>query len=340
MLTSLASHFLRKHFAWLFILFTLAACASPAPTPRPPATSQPSPTSALATATPNLFVNDFTPPTGYAVGSPPESPGEFRLLTALSTDGRAFMPTGYIVSDQANVPDLISDAHGQIYLYYTGWQMGDKKNTIAVALSNDAGETWVHKHISFTGPRANAPAGDPDIVLLPDGTFRLFFTSGDAQTIKIWYADSADGLHFGDIHEAWARADAATLDSTTFWLNGVWHMLVLDPQRPIQWYATSPDATQFTLVNQPPILAEGEEYLLSNGYPVPEGYRMIGFSVPQKNFRTFLTRDGAQWAVEPGLALAHDPASAVEFSYIKDAAVLPLADGRYLMVYVTKLPAP
>lgn len=313
----------------LALMLILAACGTPAPTSPPPASP------AASSAAP-VLTSDFDPPVGAAPGAPAESPGAFRLLTAFSPDGRTFTRTGRVVSDQANVPDLILGANGLIYLYYAGWEVGGRPNTIGAALSADGGKTWFHKRVTFAGPRANAPAGDPDIVRLADGTFRLFFTAGDADTIQIWYADSADGLHFNEPQPALRRPDQPALDSTTFQLGDAWHMLILDPSKPIQWYAASPDGAHFAVSQQPSVTADGEPYLLSNGYAITGGYRMFGFAY-KRAFRTFVTQDGLTWQVEPGEALTVDPQAAGETSEIKDPAVLPLPGGAYLMVYVTRL---
>lgn len=48
--------------------------------------------------------------------------------------------------------------------------------------------------------------------------------------------------------------------------------------------------------------------------------------------------DGMIWVQEYGLRMQHDPNSTVEGSNIKDPAVLQLADGSYLMVYVSRIP--
>lgn len=331
--------------AALLAAMLLAACASPtAAPPAQPTQTPPQPTQPLAQPpaqnteppTEAPLTNDFEPPSGLAAEAPPESPGEFRLAVATSSDGKVFTPTGQVIMDQANVPDMVMDSSGKIYLYFTGWNLGQKQNTTAVAISNDNGQSWVFKHINIQGWRA--PVADPDVLLLPDGTFRLIFTAGDKDgQIKIWVTEGSDGLNFGQAKLALELPNESILDSTTYQINGQWHLLVLDVTKPEQYHANSTDGATFTITGRPPIVANGAPYILANGYAIDGGYRMIGFSIPQGNFLSFVSSDGETWTAEPGVVMAHDRNSTVESNYIKDPAVLPLPDGTYLMVYVTKL---
>jgi hypothetical protein len=65
---------------------------------------------------------------------------------------------------------------------------------------------------------------------------------------------------------------------------------------------------------------------------------MIGFSIPEKNFRSFLTTNGLQWTTEPTICMKYTPGSALESTYIKDPAILKMPDGSYFMVYVSLIP--
>ena len=298
-------------------------------------TAAPSQTS-VQTSVPAL-VDDFQPPTGLDLESPAESPGRFRLLTAKSTDGLTFRPTGQIISDQANVPDMVMDTDGRIFLYYTGWEVGARKNATAVAISIDNGSTWTFKHVEFQGFGPGAPV-DPDIVLLPDGTFRMYVTTGVAGRIGIVFAESADGFTFTQRGVAFAQPDEDVLDSTTFFFDDRWHMLVLAGQTTMQWYATSPDGQAFSPQEKLSFLADNSDYVAANGVTAAGGFRMYAFAVPRKNLLSFFSADGMNWVQEDGVRLQHDPNSTVEGSYIKDPAVLQLADGSYLMVYVSRIP--
>ena len=281
---------------------------------------------------------DFEPPVGLAAESPSESPGHFRLLVATSADGLTFTPTGQLITDQASVPDMLINEQGWIYLYYTGWQVGERQNETAAAISTDAGQSWVFKYVEFGG-FDGAPPVDPDIVRLPDGTFRMFITSSLGSNISIWYADSTDGLHFERRGEALTKEGENVIDSTTFFFNNMWHMLALAGTTTDQWHGTSPDGTIFNAPDKFVFGDAGARYVASNGVEVDNGYRLYSFSLGKLDIRSFFSTDGSNWTLEDGVRLAHDPNSPLEDSYIKDPAVLRLADGTYLMVYVTRIPS-
>lgn len=327
----------------LLLLFFANACV-PAPlpediTPQPtefPADPPPATQPAGLPAAPDL-TSDFEPPFGPAPDAPSESPGAFRLLAARSSDGLHFERMGQIITDQANVPDLIVDEQGWVYLYYTGGQVGNRHNATALAISADGGETWVFKYVEFSGFPGGPPV-DPDIVRLPDGRLRMYVTTGTGGRIAIAYADSEDGIHFTYGGEAFGLDDANVLDSTTFFVDNTWQMFTLDGPRPEQWRATSVDGATFTPQGKTLFTAGGANYIGANGVPVDGGYRMYGFFIPNRDFRSFFSTDGVAWVAEEGVRLAFDPASGLEGSYIKDPAVARLADGSYLMVYVTRIP--
>lgn len=334
---------------WLLVGALLLGCQAtelsptptlPPPTPVPTMTSPATLPSPAPSVTPEglSLSNDFEAPTGRAPDARPESPGEFRLLVALSQDGITFEPTGQLVLDQANVPDLILDDEGLIRLYFTTARVGGRPNAMALAISPDLGQSWYFKALSFEGLASDQPPpADPDIVRLADGRFRLFGTTQlDGGRLGIVSMDSEDGIHFGPPQVALAL-ESNIIDSTTFEFQGRWHMLVLDGKKPEQWYATSTDGRTFTVVEKRFFEADGHNYLMSNGFPRDGAYRLFGFSIPQGDFRAFDSSDGQQWVPQPEIPLAF-PASTLEGQLIKDPALLPLPDGRTLMVYVTKIP--
>lgn len=316
----------------------LAGCATQPPAPTSEAAqTAPLPTVTRSPAPPRPRIplnNDFTPPSGKpSPAAPPESPGEFRLLMATSADGLTFRPTGRLILDQANVPDLVLGDDNLLYLYFTGWQLGDKTNVTALALSPDFGQSWVFKHLDISGR-----SGDPDVVRLADGTFRLYLTTNvGPKKLGIRYMDSPDGIHFGEAQTAFSL-ESNVVDSTTFRWEQTWHMFVLDAQRPEQWHATSADGKLFQLAGKTQFTADGAGYIVSNELKTAAGYRLYGFNIPKRNFRVFSSSDGSNWTVEKEITLAFDPKSPLESQYIKDPAVIQLPDGSFLMVYVTRIP--
>ncbi len=333
----------------LIFVLLIAACSSPtlnapaatapAPATAPIAVAPTSvaptkiaPTSATASLT---LTNDFTPPTGREPNVRKESPGEFRLLSATSTDGLTFTRTNQVIGDQANVPDMILDDQGRIFLYYTISKIGDVKDACAVAISSDNGKTWIYKQVKFNG--INRPLNDPDVVRLPDGTVRFYGTTPVGNKIGIMVAESKDGITFDVRGTAFEVAGENALDSITYQVGDQWHILTLANETMDMWYGTSSDGLKFTHKDRIKFMAGNQQYVPSNGIAVSNGFRMYAFNFPTKDFRSFLTTDGKTWKVEDGVRLSFDPANPLESEYIKDPAVVKLANGSYFMVYATKL---
>jgi hypothetical protein len=103
-----------------------------------------------------------------------------------------------------SVPDVIRLPDGRLRMYYT------RGMTSATAVSSDEGVTWAKERNLDLGDIAV----DPDIVLLDDGTYKLFYTafeSGWAVGNQVMMsASSADGLEFS--LDAGKRLEPATAD--------------------------------------------------------------------------------------------------------------------------------
>lgn len=288
--------------------------------------------------------SDFAPPVGRSDDPPPSSAGERRILLAYSDDGVHFTSEGEILSDQANVPDMIVEEDGTIRVYYIGQGIEDSKETTAMAMSKDNGTTWTFHLLTFEDfPQPRDPS-DPDVVLLDDGTYRMYYTSSlkdasgkNIDRIGILYADSEDGITFIYGGEALRnRDDLDAADSTTMYFDGLWHMFTLQEKVLGQIHATSTDGLSFTLLDQPMVYMPEDRYIISN--PLIEGdtLRMFGFTLADKNIRSFTTTDMMNW-VSDDIALDGDEAATLGTNYIQDSTVAKLADGRYLMVYVSEI---
>ena len=79
-------------------------------------------------------LSDFSPPSGK-VEVRGETPANKRIILARSDDGIHYQKDSVAFSDQANVPDFIEDDNGHLFLYYTGWTIGEYENRSAVAVS-------------------------------------------------------------------------------------------------------------------------------------------------------------------------------------------------------------
>lgn len=320
------------------ILLLGAGCASVTPppaTPRQTPLSEPAVTSSAREATKSD--NSYVPPVGADTTSGVETPGRRRLLSATSPDGLVWTKTNEIISDQANVPDLLVAGDGTLYLYFSGWTVGTKNNAMGVAVSKDQGASWAFYNVTFYGSRTMEHSGDPDIVQLPDGTFRLYSTSGlpGGKGTAIYYSEGTDGMNFVTKGIAF-QSDPPALDSNTYLAGELWRMVTLSGQTMRSYDATSPDGTSFALASTTQYAVNGDPVVMSNVIEADGGYRMYAFT--QRNIRSFFSRDGISWDAEDGIRLELDASSGLESEYVKDPAVARLADGTHLMVYVTQIP--
>lgn len=78
--------------------------------------------------------------------------------------------------------------------------------------------------------------------------------------------------------------------------------------------------------------------MFSNGLAVEGGYRYFTFSNQTTDIYSFFSTDGYSWEAEEGVRLAFDESSSYEADLLKDASVVQLQDGSYLMVYMTAIP--
>ncbi len=295
------------------------------------------PTTTVATTAPAAALETYVPPTGADKSSGVETPGRRRLMTATSKDGLTFAKTNEIVTDQANVPDFVMASDGTLYLYFSGWTVGEKNNAMGVAISKDQGATWAFHNVEFSGASDMSHSGDPDIALLDDGTFRMYSTSGIPRTMTtaIYYSEGTDGIHFATKGIAF-QADPQALDSNTYLVGSTWHMMTLSGQTMQTYEATSADGKTFAKASRKQYAIGGENMVMSNVSEIDGGYRMYGFT--RTDIRSYFSADGATWTADPGVRLALDASSGLEDEYVKDPSVIRLQDGTYLMAYVTQIP--
>ncbi len=279
----------------------------------------------------------FTPPTGKSANPPPNSAGERRLVTATSTDGVHFTTSGKVFTDQANVPDMVVTSNGSIFLYYTGQGIDadPNKETVPVATSTDNGATWTFNYLVYKNWPTPRPPSDPDVVLRPDGTFRMFFVNSlDASTVGIDYADSPDGFTFTYVGHALGGGTSIN-DSTTMYFNGAWHMFVLNEKTGEQYHATSADGTTFAFATDKVVTLPTKNYYLVNPLIDGSNLRMFGFTLG--NISSFTSTDATNWTYG-GIVLDGNDTNTLTSGYIQDLAVEKLANGTYLMVYVVGYP--
>ena len=284
-----------------------------------------------------LGKSDFSAPSGKDASAPPESPGVFRLIKIVSSDGQALTDTSTLLLDQANVPDLVLSRSGRLYLYFAGGKLGDKDNVMAVAISDDFGTNWRYKHLVLKGYQ-NPHTGDPDIIYLPDGSFRLFSTSTVGSATGIIYGESSDGVTFTYKGVAASVSGSRVSDSQTFLIGETWHMYAINEVNETHWHFTSDDGTTFTLAGQVDFTLGNQKYFVGNGLMTTSGYRIFAFHLPTKDIRSLTTQDGSNWAFELNKALVFPSNSALLGSYYKDPSIVQLPDGSYFGTVTTKIP--
>ncbi len=288
--------------------------------------------------------SEFTPRRGGVAA--PGGPAPMRLMIATSADGLRFQRRNLIVTDQASVPDLVVDRNGWIWLYYQSASVGEDVNRVALAVSRDAGASWTFRRVVIEGFGSPKPDPcDPEIQLLEDGTFRLFLTwSERGGRPCTWLADGHDGVNFRLVGKAFEPPGEA-LDPSVVRIGRTWHIFAGGGRGPGEnWHGTSRDGRLFTADAPMQLATDGTNCMMANGLTESGGARFYAFNNaglgrPHRIY-SFFTRNGTEWAAEPGVRLDADglPALEMEGFGVLDPAVGRLKDGSHLMIYTTRIP--
>jgi hypothetical protein len=282
--------------------------------------------------------SDFSPPRGGVAGGP--GPAMCRLMIARSQDGLRFERIRKIVCDQGAVPDLVVDVRGNLYLYYTAWVVGDEINKTVVAISPDSGNSWTFRKLGLQREEGESDLVDPDVLLLDDGTFRLYTTvSYMGQYARTHYADSADGIHFARKGIAFDPGSQA-LDPSAIKIGSTYHIfaggVAGDPEA--NWHGVSQDAATYRFDRTMIFRVNGYGQMMANGLAVDGDYRYYGFGNDRNGgISSFFTRDGIGWVPDADYRLLAEVDSRLEDGQPTDPAVVRLPDGSYLMVYSTRI---
>ncbi len=285
------------------------------------------------------YQSDFMPPTGKDItATDPESAAYFRLMTATSTDGIDWTATGDLISDQANVPDMI-ERDDSLFLYYTGWNVGAEQNKTVVAISADEGNKWVFKYISFLGYQSGELTnnGNPDVIYTDNGMIRMFITTVHNGTKSVLCYESENGFDFEFIDVATHSPTNDMFDSNTYYWNGIWHQFTINSTNNVHWYSTSTDGIHFTQIGTTVFDDGGNGHFASNGFDWGSTHRIFTSFLPDSNLYSFSTIDGTTWTKDSGSRLNFGTVSG-EDSYLKDPAIIQLDWKNWLMVYVTRIP--
>ena len=112
--------------------------------------------------------------------------GTYRILSAVSSDGLAWTKDSgiRILSPNVTTGDTVILSDGTYRMYYSEGLGG---STIRSAVSSD-GLTWIKEsgiRINKDGVYDSSGASHPDIVELPDGTYRMYYGGWDGTTSYI-----------------------------------------------------------------------------------------------------------------------------------------------------------
>lgn len=216
-------------------------------------------------------------------------------------DGNNFSARRTII-DRAGVPCVARDNSGRLILVFQWFPYDDQDafDKVAVSFSDDDGETWTYPEpINIEEfPENFMRPFDPTIVVLKDGSFRLYFTSKDMSNSppSIYSAVSHDALNY--VFEKGERSvdkDGGVVDSSAVYWNGEWHLFAhefMDPRKLVgnvdtyrerAYHAVSKDGINFTAA---------ERILL------PEGYSWIGNFIVKDGTLVFYGSGKETWSAE------------------------------------------
>lgn len=236
---------------------------------------------------------------------PSTGPWERDLWITRSTDGTQFEPAT-VLTERAGVPCVIQEKTGR-YLAVFQWFPLDTEHQayfdrVAVMISED-GQTWsAPQPIHIQGFPSNLQRPyDPTLVLLPDGRFRLYYTShplappgGEMPVSAMYSAISSDGIQYQFEEGIRFGVEGKRLfDCAVLQFGQQWHMY-LPAGRPEDgaFHAISTDGLHFTQAATIPSV-NGVNWT-GNLVAVQNGMRFYGTTSGRGSWWSF-SEDGFQW---------------------------------------------
>ncbi len=293
---------------------------------------------------------DFVPPSGAGDHEGTEGPWARRLLGAQSTDGLNWTKSNIVISDQADVADLVVDENGRLYMYYYAWKIGDKENLTAMAISDDNGDTWVFKKMEFSGFPNRGDLADPNVIY-EDGVFHIYGSTREmGETMNtgktyILHGESTDGISFTYKSVAFEPDSGNAGVASVFKTGDSWSLMSLasigfndGTEMGTVWRASSVEGDTFILKDTVIFKDEETVYFHGNVVPFEDGYRLYVFSGQTPWIKSFFSEDADEWELEDGYRLTLDKSSDLESGFVSDPDVIQLSDGTYFMVYSTLIP--
>ena len=284
----------------------------------------------------SFFVKEYElrwpegPPPGEG-GPPPGLP--HRILSATSSDENGLIWTKdyRIIVDRGSVPDAVFDGEN-IRVYFCGGPTG-----IGVVISRD-GISWELKDVHISGLAEGEGPVDPDVICLPDGSYRMYYygppvTEGDPALFpgahKICLASSGDGINFRKEREVYEQEEVT--DPDVIQMSGVWRMFLSKGGRTISTVSDD-DGLSFTFERELPI--DGS---VTCTVIVPGGYRIYYHrpEMPPRIYSAFST-NGVDWTEDAGIRLEAGAPGSLDEGGAEAPAVVRMPDGSYRMCYVSR----
>ncbi|MBI4893816.1 MAG: hypothetical protein HY821_24580 [Acidobacteria bacterium] len=248
-----------------------------------------------------------------------DGPWNHRILLATSSDGLSWSIRSEPLAEKASVPELFLDPNGRPTIFFVD-ASGTPEGIGALQLTPEGAWQRVGTDLRDV---------DPNIVLLPDGTYRAYTKSSLDGAISAY--SSKDGLHWDALGEVFRdpRYTNAT-DPDVFQTPGEWVMLVSLGANLLR--CTSTDGLHFTATGT--ILSLGGS--VSDTVPVEGGWRTYFHVNPNPatsslfKIRSAFTPDGKAWQVEDGDRVIAPPDGPASLG-VADPAPIQLPDGSWLM---------
>src|SRR3989344_4401118 len=321
------------------MLLFIAACAPQPVLDAPPIQSAPlqiqqekqpiSPPQPLETKTDNNKLSfDLSIENAHPLDFDPAGPFYHTLYRTASADGLSFSGKEKIF-EHTSVPDVIRLNDGRIALYGVDGY-GRSRSGLIVAFSDDDGKTWTSGSLQLASSLNHQGAADPEVVLLPDGTIRMFYVifpnpNDQMSTNEVWSATSADGIHFVEEdgirfkYERLTDPDVAKIGDTWF---------IYFAQGPQLVAASSSDGKTFT--KQKTIRDRGS---VSNTVQIENNKWRQYYCSESEGIKSATSSDGLNWKDDSGTRITPDSGTIV-----CDPAPIETDDGWILFYKVGQKP--
>lgn len=255
--------------------------------------------------------------------SPLEGPWNHDLQIMMSRDGEKFFGR-HTIMERGGVPCVAREDSGRLILVFQWFPYDNPEafDKVSVSFSDDEGETWTVPEpvIIENFPHNLMRPFDPTIVILKDGSYRLYYTSRRMNTDskpEIYSASSVDAVHYS--FEKGVRsvdAGGGVVDSSAVYWNGEWHLFAhefIDPRngrkndseyRERAYHAVSKDGLNFVAADR--ILLPEKRSWIGNFVKIDDELVFYGSG---ESTWSAVSIDGYNWEFRDGGRIGGDPAA-------------------------------